>query len=215
MRLYLGPAVRPQLVNRLDRETSGVTLVAKDESAARELRRLWENREVRKEYLALVHGHVPNDSGVIDAPLGKDDQSRVAIKDCVRSDGAPARTGYQVERRFTRLPDLCNPGLEPVAAAAGCSSAFSLLRLVPHTGRKHQLRIHLAFLGHPIVGDKLYGLDEELYLALVENRLTEAQRRQLILPYHALHAAEVRFTWRRREHVFQCEPEPWFTRFVC
>src|SRR5215469_9178261 len=93
-RLYLGNGSHPQLVNRLDRETSGVTLIAKTETAARELRRIWESRQVEKYYLALVHGLVRGDHGVIDAPLGKDDSSRVAIKDCVRPDGAPAQTEF-------------------------------------------------------------------------------------------------------------------------
>ncbi|MEY2428923.1 MAG: rRNA synthase, partial [Verrucomicrobiota bacterium] len=87
---------RPHLVNRLDRETSGVTVVAKRDESARELRRMWEDRQVEKEYLALVHGHVAEASGVIDAPLGKDEQSRVVIKDCVRADGAAARTEFWV-----------------------------------------------------------------------------------------------------------------------
>jgi 23S rRNA pseudouridine1911/1915/1917 synthase len=192
-RLYLGKQSRPQLVNRLDRETSGVTVVAKDEAAARELRRLWERRQVEKEYLAIVHGHVREDSGLIDAALGKDEQSRVAIKDCVRSDGAPARTRYRVEKRF---------------------GAFSLIKLYPETGRKHQIRIHVAHISHPIVGDKLYGGDEDLYLALVEGRLTDQQRQELILPYQALHASEVRLAWRGEERAFRAKPEEWFTVFT-
>lgn len=197
LRLYLGAESEPQLINRLDRETSGLVLVGKTAEAARELRRLWENRAVRKDYLAIVQGHVTADSGIIEAPLGKDEQSPVAIKDCVRPDGAAAQTDYSVIRRFERA-----------------EGAFTLLRVHPLTGRKHQLRIHLSHIGHSIVGDKLYGVDEQLYLALVEGRLTDEQRRALLLPCHALHAVDVKFTWRGQDWHFHAEPEPWFTEFL-
>lgn len=199
VRLHLGPAVSPHLVNRLDRETSGVTVVAKNAAVAGELGRLWEARAVEKEYLAIVHGHVRNDHGLIDAPLGRAEHSRVAIKDCVRVDGSPAQTEFQVERRLGT----------PVAGPT-----YSLLRVHPQTGRKHQIRIHLAHLGHPIVGDKIYGGDEDLYLALVEHRLTDEQRARLILPNQALHASAVRFPWRGAEVEFRCEPEKWFSDFL-
>jgi 23S rRNA pseudouridine1911/1915/1917 synthase len=91
---------------------------------------------------------------------------------------------------------------------------FSLLRLLPRTGRKHQIRIHLSHIGHPIVGDKIYGGDVDLYLALVEGRLTDEQRARLILPNHALHASALRFEWRGRAVEFRCEPEKWFTEFL-
>lgn len=221
--------IQPHLVNRLDRETSGVVVVAKNSVAAGELGKILESRAVQKEYLAIVHGHVAAEQGIIEAPLGKDEASIVAIKDCVRPDGALSQTEYWVERRFSR----------PVSSSAGKpfslsahrmggegrgeagdssfliphSSAFSLLRLQPLTGRKHQLRIHLAHLGHPIVGDKLYGGDEDLYLALVQHRLTEEQRARLIFENHALHASTVRFTWRGQPREFTCAPEPWFTNF--
>lgn len=197
VRLYLGPDGRGQLVNRLDRETSGLVLVAKTAAAASELRKLWERREVEKHYLAIVHGHLREPEGVIDAPLGKDTQSVVVIKDTVRPDGAPARTAYKLLHTFTRP-----------------SGPFSLLRVSPLTGRKHQIRIHMAHLGHPLVGDKLYGGDERIYLAFVEKRLTDDQRQRLLLPNHALHAAELKFSWHGERRHFRAEPEPWFREFA-
>jgi 23S rRNA pseudouridine1911/1915/1917 synthase len=250
-RLNLQPSTH--LVNRLDRETSGVVIIAKNSETAGELGKIWETRAVQKEYLAIVHGHVRDGHGLIDAPLGKDERSRVAIKDCVRSDGAPSQTEYWVECCFNRprprqskseddgrgrerggvcsefrlqaatpsnlnhtvLPSAGTSEDQPLGAPmlGEGGSTFSLLRLIPRTGRKHQIRIHLAHLGHPIVGDKLYGGDEDLYLALVENRLTDEQRARLILPHHALHARAVRFTWRDRPVEFSCAPESWFSGF--
>jgi 23S rRNA pseudouridine1911/1915/1917 synthase len=205
VRIYLGAAFQPQLINRLDRETSGVTIVAKDQAAARQVRRLWEKRLVRKQYLAIVHGEVAPSQGVIDYPLGRDENSHVAIKDRVRSDGAPAHTEYFVQKHFQRASS---------DSGATLASIFTLLTARPLTGRKHQLRIHFAHIGHPIVGDKLYGGDEDLYLALVENRLTAHQWQRLILPYHALHAHQVSFEWRGSEKSFLAEPEKWFLDFA-
>lgn len=203
VRLHLGADSHPHLINRLDRETSGVTIAAKTDAVARELRRLWERREVEKEYLAIVHGHVADQHGIIDTPLGRDEASRVAIKDCVRADGLPSQTEFFVEQRFSKRVD----GAEDRIAA------FSLLRVRPRTGRKHQIRIHLAHIGHPIVGDKIYGGDEDLYLALVEGRLDDERRRRLILPHQALHARSARFNWRGQLPEFSCEPEKWFAEF--
>ena len=144
----------------------------------------------------MVHGSVRPDHGVIEAPLGPAEHSQVAIKDQVRLDGAAASTEFAVQTRFAR-PE----------------GKFSLLKLTPLTGRKHQIRIHLAHFGHPIVGDKLYGGDENLYLDFVRWQLSEAQRRVLILPNHALHAGGVRFAWRGAEILFRAPPESWFTAF--
>ena len=197
VRLHLGDGIHFHLINRLDRETSGVVAVAKTDEAARDLRQLWENGYVRKDYIAIVHGHLAESEGVIDAPLGKDVASRVAIKDCVRSDGARAQTGFRVVRRFVRQ-----------------TAPFSLVEIQPRTGRKHQIRIHLAHLGHPIVGDKLYGADEEIYLAFVEGRLSESARECLILPFHALHACRLHFPLQGVGVDFEAQAEPWFREFL-
>jgi 23S rRNA pseudouridine1911/1915/1917 synthase len=214
-RIYLQS--NPHLIHRLDRETSGLVVIAKNPAAARELGKIWETRAVRKEYLAIVHGHVVPDQGIIDAPLGKHETSRVVIQDCVRPDGNPAQTEFFVEKRFTvsmaanviaRLMD------EPRNHERGHEPLFSLVRLLPLTGRKHQIRIHLAHLGHPIVGDKLYGGDPDLYLALVEKRLTDEQRTRLILPHHALHAGRIQFEWRGQKWDFTAQPEQNFAQFI-
>jgi len=210
--------LQPHLIHRLDRETSGIVLLAKNPDAAGELGKIWETRTVIKEYLAIVHGHVAADSGIIDAPLGKDTASIVAIKDCVRPDGAPAQTEFRVEKRFSRL-NLPGSGNDFSVSAGGegrgevAQLPFSLLRVRPLTGRKHQIRLHLAHLGHPIVGDKIYGGDPDLYLALVENRLTDDQRARLILPHHALHAVRLQFDWRGQTREFLAPPDDEWTAF--
>jgi 23S rRNA pseudouridine1911/1915/1917 synthase len=196
VRLHLGHA-EGRLVNRLDRETSGLVLVAKGPAVARELGGLVASALAGKRYWAAVHGHV-GDAGLdITAPLGRDDASPVAIKDCVRPDGAAARTMAAVHRRFTK-------GGAP----------FTWLQVTPQSGRKHQIRIHLAHAGYPVVGDKIYGGDERRYLRFIADGLTPADRDALILEHHALHARHLSFDWRGRAWAFDAPAEPWFTAFV-
>jgi len=194
-RLHLAGAM-PHLVNRLDRETSGIVILAKNPTAAGELGRALEARAVEKAYLAIVHGWPATEHGLLDGPLGKDEASEIAVKDCVRPDGAAARTEYRVKQRFTRA-----------------GQPFALLHVRPQTGRKHQIRIHLAHAGHPVVGDKIYGGDPDCYLALVQDRLTPEHWAKLLLPWQALHASSIQFPWRGARLTFTCEPEKFFRDF--
>jgi 23S rRNA pseudouridine1911/1915/1917 synthase len=161
------------------------------------LGKLWENGGMEKEYLAIVHGHFSQKSGIINAPLGRDVSSPVAIKDCVRADGLPSETCYTLRRSLLHH-----------------KQPFSLVALQPRTGRKHQIRIHLAHAGHAVVGDKIYGGDERIYLDFVAGCLSPSQKERLILPHHALHAASLRFFWHDRQWEFQAQPEPWFVQFL-
>jgi 23S rRNA pseudouridine1911/1915/1917 synthase len=195
VRIHLG--FEPHMIHRLDRETGGVMVFAKTDEAGAELRALWAAGLVTKEYVALVRGRMPLGDGAMDAPLGREVTSAVAIKDCVRPDGSSARTRWRCERHIEREEGV-----------------YSRVRVWLDTGRKHQIRIHLAHLGYPIVGDKLYGGDERIYLEFVVGRLTEAQQRFLHVPYHALHAERLWFPWKGGEVGFVAAPEPWFMDFA-
>lgn len=153
-----------RLVHRLDRETTGVLLVAEDGTTASRLATAFERGAVHKEYLAIVDGTPEDTEGTIDLAIGEDEASRVFVRRAVRDDGERALTRWRVERN--------------VEGAA-------LLRLFPETGRRHQLRVHLAAIGHPILGDILYGRPDDHYLDLVKGtrdaRIEEgAPERQLL-----------------------------------
>lgn len=173
------------IVNRLDRETSGLVLVAKTAAAARRFGLLMQRQELNKEYLAIVWDWPEWERYFVDAPLGRQGKYRkcaVWLKQTIHPDGAPAQTEFHVERRFTR------------AASGGRTlpaDKFSLIRAIPLTGRTHQIRVHLASLGHPIVGDKIYGPDERLYLRFIDSDWTQELEEQLLLPRHALHSARL------------------------
>ena len=165
------------IVNRLDRETSGLVLVAKSASAARRFGLMMQEHRIAKEYLAIVWGWPEWESKTVDAPLvrqGVHSPSPIWLKQAIHPRGALARTHFVVEKRFTR---------------GAARDRFSIVRAVPETGRTHQIRVHVASLGHPIVGDKIYGPDEKLYLEFIETGWTPELASKLLLPRHALHSA--------------------------
>ena len=170
----------PRMINRLDRETSGVVIVAKNERAAKILGKAMLRREIEKQYLAICWGDFEQANGVVDQPIAVGKNSAVFTKRVVdREAGKPSVTEFVVERRLG----------EPNSAG----QCFTVVHLKPLTGRAHQLRVHMAWLGHPIVGDKVYGPDETLYLEFIEKGVTTEMLEKLLLPRHALHAEGVTF----------------------
>jgi 23S rRNA pseudouridine1911/1915/1917 synthase len=181
----------PAIVNRLDRDTSGLVIVAKHTTAARELGMTFERREVEKEYLAIVLGWPEADEWDCAAPIlraGEIGPSPIWVRQIVHPDGRECRTRFRVERRFERA-----------------EGRFSLIRCFPETGRMHQLRVHLAHGGHPILGDKLYSGDGAEYIAWMQSGWTPELKERLLLPRHALHAARLALPWRDRRMDWQAE----------
>ncbi len=154
---------------RLDRETSGLTVFAKTRDAAAVLQRAAEERRAAKSYLAVLTGELQGPV-TVDQPLGPDTGSPVKAKTAVTPGGRRAVTTF-----------------EPLAAGGG----FTLAGVRTVTGRKHQIRAHALWLGHPLVGDKIYGPDPGLFLEFVENGWTPELERELLLPRQALHCSGI------------------------
>lgn len=126
--------VRPGIVHRIDKDTSGLLMVAKNDQAHQALAEELKDKKSLRKYIAIVHGNLPNDRGMIEAPIGRSEKDRK--KQAVTAKGKPAVTRFQV---LERLGD------------------YSLVELTLETGRTHQIRVHMAYIGHPVAGDPLYG----------------------------------------------------------
>ncbi len=156
----IGGVERPGIVHRLDKDTSGLVLVAKTEAAHKSLARQFKQREIRKVYLALVRGQVKKDKGVIDAAIGRHKVHRKKMA-TQKEGGREATTEYEV---------------------LACYPHFSYLRLFPKTGRTHQIRVHVASLGHPILGDATYGGKVEAKYMKMQRQALHAHRLELSHP---------------------------------
>ncbi|HFI4793814.1 TPA: RluA family pseudouridine synthase [Streptococcus agalactiae] len=126
--------VRPGIVHRIDKDTSGLLMVAKNDRAHQVLAEELKDKKSLRKYLAIVHGNLPNDRGVIEAPIGRSDKDRK--KQAVTAKGKPAITRFHVLERF---------------------GDYTLVELSLETGRTHQIRVHMAYIGHPLAGDPVYG----------------------------------------------------------
>lgn len=166
----VGGELRPGIVHRLDKETSGLLVVAKNDSAHRKLADEFSSRRVKKTYIALVHGWPKQDHGTISAPISRDAIRRIRMT-TRRSGGREAVTHYDVQQR------IHSP-----------YGKFTLLKLRIETGRTHQIRVHLASIGRPVVGDALYGAPTEIRAKSLPT---------LALNRNFLHSAELQFTHPR------------------
>ncbi len=165
----IGGELRPGIVHRLDKDTSGVMLIAKHDEAHRKLTANWNTDLVRKEYLALVYGTPSSDRGTVDAPIGRDPRDRKRM--AVLAGGRRAVTDYEIAERLRYA---------------------SVVRCRLRTGRTHQIRVHMKHLGHPIVGDPAYSGPQ--WRGIPDKKI---QRAIAAFPRQALHAARLTFTHPR------------------
>ncbi len=176
-------------INRLDRETSGLILIAKSRDSARQLGLMMANHRIQKIYIAIVFGWPAKETFNVDEPLvrqGTVRPSKIWLKQTIDPDGSPAHTRFCVLNRFKRA-----------------DRQFALVEARPKTGRTHQIRVHLSHAGYPIVGDKIYGPDESCYLEFIETDWTPSLEARLLLERQALHASGLSFEFEGKHFQFE------------
>ena len=164
------PGLALHLVHRLDRDTSGVVVMAKDPEANRILKDAFRFQHIHKVYWALCRGAPAWSTLLVDAPIGDDTRSAVRVRMGVVPDGQPARTRFFV---LARWRDLC------------------LVAAHPRTGRTHQIRVHAEHIGHPLLGDRIYGQPDEVFLHLLDHGEDAWTRAKIGFSRQALHAREM------------------------
>ncbi len=181
------------LIFRLDRETSGIVVFAKKAALASRLQKAMQQRRVKKTYLAILTGELPRPV-TVDQPLGPDVTSPVFVKNAVRAGGQFAVTHFA-----------------PLTSRAG----FTVVRVGLETGRKHQIRAHAQWLGHLVVGDKIYGPDARHYLTFIDHGFTAELADALLLSRQALHCAAIDLTGSGYMRKFSAPLPDDLNRFIC
>jgi len=169
----VGNPQRPGIVHRLDKDTSGILIVARSKGAFKHLKREFKERRVKKIYLALVHGRVKKDRDIIAKKIGRSRQNfkkRAVLGSAARE----AITRFEVIKRFTPAPTS--------AKRQKLVRGYTLLKVMPETGRQHQIRIHLTSYGHPIAGDKVYKFKRQKHLPGLKRQFLHASELTIKLP---------------------------------